>query len=103
MDLEDACAPSVKEAARQNVITMLNDNDWGRTKRAVRVNGLDTVWCHDDVVEVVTAAGANLDVINHRGGPRGRHRSHRLPVSRFPRSRRIPGRLRNGRRSGFRR
>jgi crotonobetainyl-CoA:carnitine CoA-transferase CaiB-like acyl-CoA transferase/citrate lyase beta subunit len=63
MDLEDACAPSVKEAARQNVITMLNDYDWGRTKRAVRVNGLDTVWCHDDVVEVVTGAGANLDVI----------------------------------------
>ena len=63
MDLEDACAPNVKVEARRNVIAMLNDNDWGRTVRAVRVNGLESVWCHDDVVEIVTAAGANLDVI----------------------------------------
>jgi len=63
MDLEDACAPNAKIDARRNVITMLNDADWGSTVRAVRVNGLDTVWCHGDVIDIVTAAGTNLDVI----------------------------------------
>ena len=31
--------------------------------RAVRVNGLDTQWCHGDVIEVVTGAREALDVI----------------------------------------
>jgi citrate lyase subunit beta/citryl-CoA lyase len=63
LDLEDACAPSAKEAARATAVTALTEQDWGRTVRAVRVNGLETPWCHDDVVEVVTGAGAALDVI----------------------------------------
>ena len=63
MDLEDACAPSAKAAARGNIAAMLNEHDWGGILRAVRVNGLDTIWCHDDVVEVVSAAGRNLDIL----------------------------------------
>ncbi|MFF3878841.1 HpcH/HpaI aldolase/citrate lyase family protein [Streptomyces sp. NPDC001978] len=63
MDLEDACAPSAKAQGRANIIKALNEYDWGDTVRAVRVNGLDTIWCHDDVVEIVSAAGHNLDVI----------------------------------------
>jgi citrate lyase subunit beta / citryl-CoA lyase len=63
MDLEDACAPSAKAEARGHIATMLNEHTWDNTIRAVRVNGLDTIWCHDDVVEVVTAAGANLDIL----------------------------------------
>ena len=63
MDLEDACAPSAKVEARTHVVAMLNRREWGSVTRAVRVNGLDTIWCHDDVVEVVTGAGRNLDVI----------------------------------------
>jgi len=63
MDLEDACAPSAKAEARGHIATMLNERTWDNTIRAVRVNGLDTIWCHDDVVEVVTAAGANLDIL----------------------------------------
>ncbi|NNN32021.1 CoA ester lyase [Streptomyces sp. S3(2020)] len=63
MDLEDACAPSAKIQGRANIVKALNEYDWGDTVRAVRVNGLDTVWCHDDVIEVVSAAGHNLDVI----------------------------------------
>jgi citrate lyase subunit beta/citryl-CoA lyase len=31
--------------------------------RAVRINGLDTIWCHDDIIEVVTGAGDALDVL----------------------------------------
>lgn len=63
LDLEDATAPAHKVAARAKVITALNDLDWGRTARAVRINGLDTQWCHDDIIDVVTAAGHNLDTI----------------------------------------
>ncbi|MET8983449.1 CoA ester lyase [Streptomyces sp. NPDC004539] len=63
MDLEDACAPSAKIQGRANIVKALNEYDWGDTVRAVRVNGLDTVWCHDDVIEIVSAAGHNLDVI----------------------------------------
>jgi citrate lyase subunit beta/citryl-CoA lyase len=63
LDLEDACAPSAKEAARATVVTALTNLDWGRSLRAVRVNGLETPWCHDDIIEVVSGAGHNLDVI----------------------------------------
>ena len=63
LDLEDACAPSEKVAARAKVTAALNESDWGDVTRAVRVNALDTIWCHDDVIEVVTAAGRNLDVL----------------------------------------
>jgi len=63
LDLEDACAPSAKEAARGKAVAALTNLDWGRTVRAVRVNGLDTPWCHDDIIEVVTGARDALDVL----------------------------------------
>lgn len=56
LDLEDACAPSVKESARATAVAALTGLDWGTTVRAVRINGLDTQWCHDDIIEVVTGA-----------------------------------------------
>src|ERR1700753_2423088 len=63
LDLEDATAPAHKEAARAKAITGLTELDWGRTVRAIRINGLDTPWCHDDIIEVVTGARDNLDTI----------------------------------------
>ena len=63
LDLEDAVAPSEKESARLPIIAGLNELDWGTKSRAVRVNGPHTTWCHDDIIEVVTGAGRNLDVI----------------------------------------
>jgi len=63
LDLEDAVPAAFKEESRTKAINALNDIDWGRTARAVRINGLDTQWCHDDVVDVVTKAGENLDTI----------------------------------------
>ena len=30
---------------------------------AVRINGPDTRWCHDDLIEVVTGAGAAIDIV----------------------------------------
>jgi len=63
LDLEDACAPVAKESARATAVAALTQLDWGRTVRAVRVNGIDTPWCHGDVIEVVTGARESLDVI----------------------------------------
>jgi citrate lyase subunit beta / citryl-CoA lyase len=63
LDLEDATPAGAKVESRAKVIAALNDIDWGRTARAIRINGLDTQWCHDDIIDVVTHAGANLDTI----------------------------------------
>jgi citrate lyase subunit beta/citryl-CoA lyase len=63
LDLEDACAPNVKESARAIAVAALTEQDWGATARAVRVNGVDTPWCHGDVIEVVTGARESLDVL----------------------------------------
>jgi citrate lyase subunit beta / citryl-CoA lyase len=63
LDLEDACAPAMKEEARGIAVGALTNCDWGRTVRAVRVNGLETPWCHGDIIEVVTGARDSLDVL----------------------------------------
>jgi len=63
LDLEDACAPNMKESARGIAVNALREHDWGRTVRAVRINGVDTVWCHDDVIEIVTGAREAVDVL----------------------------------------
>jgi citrate lyase subunit beta/citryl-CoA lyase len=63
LDLEDACEPSAKEAARGIAVDALTNLDWGRTVRAVRINGVETSWCHDDIIEVVTGARDALDVL----------------------------------------
>ena len=63
LDLEDAVAPSAKVPARKNIIAGLNDLDWGTKIRSFRCNSVDTQWCHDDIAEIVTGAGPNIDVI----------------------------------------
>ena len=63
LDLEDACAPSAKEAARSIAVEALVGQDWGRTVRAVRINGLDTMWCHEDIIAIVTGARDAVDVL----------------------------------------
>ena len=63
LDLEDACAPAAKEAARATAVAALTELEWRDTARAIRINGLDTGWCHGDIIEVVTGAPDALDVI----------------------------------------
>jgi citrate lyase subunit beta/citryl-CoA lyase len=63
LDLEDACAPSVKESARAIAVGALTGLDWGRTVRAVRINAIDTPWCHGDIIEIVTGARECVDVL----------------------------------------
>ena len=63
LDLEDAVAPSDKEAARANVIAAISDIDWGTKTLGVRINGLDTPYWYRDVVDLLEKAGERLDQI----------------------------------------
>jgi citrate lyase subunit beta/citryl-CoA lyase len=63
LDLEDACAVSQKVAARKTLIAALGSLDFGTKIRAYRVNGVRTPYCYRDLVEVLEAAGKNVDVV----------------------------------------
>lgn len=63
LDLEDACAPNQKVAARKKIVEALNTLDWGSKVRCVRINDLSTQYAYEDIIEVVEGAGANLDTI----------------------------------------
>ena len=60
IDLEDAVAPDEKPASRANVVHALEEIDFGRRVRMVRINGLDGPFAYRDLVE---AAGDRLDLI----------------------------------------
>jgi citrate lyase subunit beta/citryl-CoA lyase len=63
LDLEDAVAPSAKPDARGMIVDALNGLDWRPRTLCVRINDVETQWCHDDIIEVVTGAGDKLDTI----------------------------------------
>jgi len=62
-DLEDAVAPAVKVEARDKIAWALNNLDWGRKTRCVRINDVGTQWCHGDIITIVEKAGAAIDTI----------------------------------------
>lgn len=55
-DLEDAVAPTEKEAARETLAEELGKGGYGARARIVRINGLDTQWGREDA-----AAAAQMD------------------------------------------
>jgi citrate lyase subunit beta/citryl-CoA lyase len=63
LDLEDAVAADAKAAARTTVAAALAEPGWAGQLRGVRVNDWTTPWTHADVIEVVSGAGAHLDVV----------------------------------------
>jgi citrate lyase subunit beta/citryl-CoA lyase len=63
LDLEDAVAPEAKARAREQVAVALAEPGWAGQLRGVRVNDWATPWTHRDVIDVVSAAGAHVDVI----------------------------------------
>ena len=63
LDLEDAVAPDAKADARHHIVGALRDGDWHGKTVAVRVNDWTTDWTVEDVVTVVSGAGAHLDCI----------------------------------------
>jgi citrate lyase subunit beta / citryl-CoA lyase len=60
IDLEDAVATSGKDKARGEVVSALAGGQLDGRTVAVRVNGLDTPWCHRDILALADgpAAGA---------------------------------------------
>jgi citrate lyase subunit beta/citryl-CoA lyase len=55
LDLEDAVAPDVKEAARAQVCAAVKAGGYGRRELVVRVNGVDTPWFMDDLAAATEA------------------------------------------------
>jgi citrate lyase subunit beta/citryl-CoA lyase len=62
-DLEDACAVSQKVEARKTVIEALKTLNFGNKIRAFRPNNIRTRFFYRDLIEVVEAAGRNIDVV----------------------------------------
>ncbi len=63
LDLEDAVAPHLKAEARGMIVEALNRHTWKPKTLSVRINDVETEYCHDDIIEVVTGAGEKLDTI----------------------------------------
>lgn len=63
LDLEDAVAVDAKAQARSQAAIALSEPGWSGQLRGVRVNDWTTPWTYTDVIEVVSTAGAQLDVI----------------------------------------
>jgi malyl-CoA/(S)-citramalyl-CoA lyase len=62
-NLEDAVKADNKEAAREGLVQVANENDFGRTQLWTRVNSLDSPWGLDDLLRLVPTIGDKLDVI----------------------------------------
>ncbi|TMF15627.1 MAG: CoA ester lyase [Chloroflexi bacterium] len=63
LDLEDACAPLEKPAARTKVVEALRSHDWQGKTRVVRINQVTSQFAFDDLREVVSEAGDIVDCI----------------------------------------
>ncbi len=62
-NLEDAIEIKNKVAAREGLVKIANETDFGATQFWTRVNSLDSPWFLDDLLTVVAGAGHKLDVV----------------------------------------
>ncbi len=62
-NLEDAVAADDKIDAREGLVKIANETDFGDCQLWTRVNSLDSPWGLDDLTRLVTAIGDKLDVI----------------------------------------
>mmetsp|Transcript_27458 Transcript_27458/g.35999 ORF Transcript_27458/g.35999 Transcript_27458/m.35999 type:complete len:304 (+) Transcript_27458:108-1019(+) len=51
-DLEDSVTPEYKNIARQNVMKILEEGEFGKKTVAVRINRLESPWGHDDLAAI---------------------------------------------------
>ncbi len=63
LDLEDSVAPNAKVESREPLIEAARDHDWSDKILSYRMNGIDTRWWYDDIIEVVGRAGEYIDDI----------------------------------------
>jgi citrate lyase subunit beta/citryl-CoA lyase len=75
LDLEDSVAPKEKAETREPLVDAVETHDWSDTILSYRINGIDTKWWYDDVIEVVSAAGDLIDdiIIPKVAGPSDVH------------------------------
>ncbi|MCC5951726.1 MAG: CoA ester lyase [Acidimicrobiia bacterium] len=62
-NLEDAIKADNKEAARAGLVEVGRNVDLGDAQLWTRINSLDSPWCLDDLITLVTEIGDRLDVI----------------------------------------
>jgi malyl-CoA/(S)-citramalyl-CoA lyase len=62
-NLEDAIPIDKKVPAREGLIEVAKEVDFGDTQLWTRVNELESPWCLDDLTQLVTEIGDKLDVI----------------------------------------
>ena len=62
-NLEDAVPVDKKEAARDGLIRAAKESDFGDTALWTRVNSLESPWVLDDITQLVTEIGDQLEVI----------------------------------------
>ncbi|MBM4362425.1 MAG: CoA ester lyase [Deltaproteobacteria bacterium] len=62
-NLEDAIQSDRKVEAREGLIKIAKETDFGETQLWTRVNSLDSPWVLDDLIRLVTEIGDKLDVV----------------------------------------
>ncbi len=68
-DLEDAVAPSEKDAARETLAQALTDSDYHPRVRIVRINGLETAWGRADALAFANHPGVDAILIPKVNAP----------------------------------
>jgi citrate lyase subunit beta/citryl-CoA lyase len=63
LDLEDSVSAEEKAPGRAHVIRALQSIDFGRRVRIVRINALNSPFAYRDIVDVIEAAGARVDLV----------------------------------------
>src|SRR5918995_6521360 len=61
-NLEDAIKADNKVAAREGLVKIAEDTDFGPTQLWTRINSLDSPWVLDDLTTLIPAIGDKLDV-----------------------------------------
>jgi malyl-CoA/(S)-citramalyl-CoA lyase len=62
-NLEDAIDAEKKVAAREGLIEIARETDFGEAQLWVRINSLDSPWVLDDLIQIVTQVGDKIDVV----------------------------------------
>lgn len=68
LDLEDAVAPDLKEAARAAALAAVAEGGFGRRELVIRANGLDTPWGADDLA-AIAQSGADAVLVPKVSSP----------------------------------
>ena len=62
-NLEDGVPADQKDEARAGLVEVASTTEFGDTQFWTRVNSLDSPWGLDDLLRIVPAVGAKIDVI----------------------------------------